>query len=299
MKISHALAVKAVQKVASQLGLDVYEAAEGICTILASNMANAIRSRTVQKGLDPREFTLVAFGGAGPMTALDVANALKMSKAMVPVYPGITSALGLLTTDLKYEFTKTQLVQLAENSYPQLDVDLAQLKGRARVQLLADGVPAERVSFVCTADLRYAGQGYELRLPLGASEVRWEQIGNDFHARHTFDYGHAFRSSLVEVVALRVTGIGPMPKLPATLQHQTCSRLEDAWIKSGETYFRDAGSVRRLKTEFYRRSDIPEGAAIEGPAVLLQKDSTTVIAPGWTASVDKHLNLLLTRNAVV
>ncbi len=298
MKISYAAAMQAVEKLAAQLKLDVYEAAEGICTILASNMANAIRSRTVQKGLDPRRFTLVAFGGAGPMTAIDVANTLKMSQVIVPVFPGITSALGLLTTDIKYEFTKTQLKLLTQDVHVQLTNDLLDLKECAGRQLMLDGIPEKRVSFLCSADLRYAGQGYELRLPLGSAVVNWNQIGSDFHARHASEYGRAFLHSSVEVVALRVTGVGSMPRLPASFHHQTRRNLQDAWIKSVDTYFRHDGSVHKLKTEFFRRADIPAGSEIKGPAVLLQRDSTTVIAPGWAATVDEYHNILLTRNVV-
>ena len=295
MRIFPEASIKAVERLAAQLGLDIYEAAEGICTILASNMANAIRSRTVQKGLDPRAFTLIAFGGAGPMTAIDVANMMKIPEVIIPVFPGITSALGLLTTDLRYEFTKTQFRMLGTEVHASLNSTLLELRGQAERQLRLDEVSEERISFLYSAEIRYAGQGYEMRVPLGSAEPDWDEIQNDFHTRHTAEYGHGFPQHAVEVVVLRVMGIGAMPRLPSAFNLPTCANLEHSRIKSGETYFRHNGSVQKFKTEFFRRADIPAGSVIEGPAILFQKDSTTVVAPGWTGTVDKYLNILLTR----
>lgn len=296
MKIFPELAYQAVQTLATRLNRDVYEIAEGICTILASNMANAIRSRTVQKGFDPRDFTLVAFGGAGPMTALDVATLLKIPNVLVPFYPGITSALGLLTTDLKYDFVKTELLTSTKAPAAQLEEDLVSLKARAQAQLERDGIAQEQMRFAYAVDLRYAGQGYELRVPV-AEPPDWEPVWQRFHESHAAEYGHSFAKLPIEIVTLRVTGRGIMPQLPQSMTLGSSQAGGDPRLKSGETYFRVGGVLQRLRTEFFDRARLAPGAVVEGPAVLHQKDSTTVIPPGWLATVDNFLNIVITRNA--
>jgi N-methylhydantoinase A len=301
MKVYPELAHRAVQTLAARLNRDVYEIAEGICTILASNMANAIRSRTVQKGFDPRDFALVAFGGAGPMTALDVANMLKIPTVIVPFYPGITSALGLLTTDLKYDFVKTELLNSSEAPAARLHEDLSALKARAQAQLEKDGIAPGQMRFEYAVDLRYAGQGYELRVPIAEAVVNgsnWEPVWLSFHESHLAEYGHSFLNLPIEIVTLRVTGRGIMPQLPQSMTMGNSKQTRNARLKSGETYFRVGGVMRRFETEFFDRARLAAGTTIHGPSVLFQKDSTTVIPPGWLATVDAFLNIIITRDAV-
>ena len=300
MKVYPELAHHAVETLAARLNRDVHEVAEGICTILASNMANAIRSRTIQKGFDPREFTLVAFGGAGPMTALDVANMLKIPTVVVPFYPGITSALGLLTTDLKYDFVKTELLTSADSPAARLSEDLSALKQRAQDQLAKDGITPEQMRFAYAVDLRYAGQGYELRVPITEAVLggsAWEPVWRSFHESHEAEYGHSFPELPIEVVTLRVTGRGIMPQLPPSMAMGNAQPKQNPRLKSGETYFRVGGVLQRFQTEFFDRARLAPGTSIPGPAVLFQKDSTTVIPPGWLAKVDDFLNIIITRDA--
>jgi N-methylhydantoinase A len=293
-------AFEAVACLASRLGCEVHEAAEGVSRVLASNMANAIRSRTVQKGHDPRTFSLVAFGGAGPMTAVDVAHHLKIPEVVVPIYPGITSAFGLLTTDLKYEFVKTELFLSTDNPASKLRQDVRELESSTREQLLKDGLTEERISFLRSLDLRYLGQGYELRIVLGAdnfSDGNCEHIWQEFHDRHRLEYGHCFPQNPIEVVNLRVTGLGLMPRLPDHFEATRAEALEGAWRKTGETYFRIKGALQKVQTEFFDRTLIPSGATIPGPAVFFQKDTTTVLPPAWNARADEWGNLVITRNS--
>jgi N-methylhydantoinase A len=299
MKVYPDLAYRAVEMLAARLNRDVYEVAEGICTILASNMANAIRSRTVQKGFDPRHFTLVAFGGAGPMTALDVANMLKIPTVIVPFYPGITSAMGLLTTDLKYDFVKTELLKSSNAPAARLHASLVTLKAAAHAQLVKDGIAAEQMRFEYSVDLRYAGQGYELRVPVTEALVsgsEWAPVWQNFHELHLGEYGHSFAELPIEIVTLRVTGRGIMPQLPQTMTMGKSQPTRDARLKSGETYFRVGGVMQRFKTDFFDRASLAAGTHIPGPSVLFQKDSTTVIPPGWLATVDDFLNIVITRD---
>jgi N-methylhydantoinase A len=300
MTIHPEKAFDAVGRLASILGCEVHEAAEGVIRILASNMANAIRSRTVQKGHDPRTFSLVAFGGAGPMTAVDVALHLKIPEVVVPIYPGITSAFGLLTTDLKYEFVKTELLLSTDDPASTLRQDLRDLELAARTQLLKDGLPAERISFLRSLDLRYLGQGYELRIAVGENDFdggNCERIWKELHDRHRAEYGHCFPQNPIEVVNLRVTGLGLMPRLPDRFEATRAETLEGAWLRTGETYFRLKGGLENVRTEFFDRMLIPAGSIVPGPAVLFQKDTTTVLPPAWSARADEWGNVVITRNS--
>ena len=171
MQLDKTAALSAIDSLADLLGLDRYETAEGINTIVASNMANAIRSRTVQKGHDPRQFALVAFGGCGPMPAVEVARHLKIPEVIIPRYPGLTSALGLLTTDLKYDFLQTEF--MLENSIDRekLSLDLNTLENLAKERLRADGITEDKESIERSLDLRYCGQGYEMQVPLARDVI--------------------------------------------------------------------------------------------------------------------------------
>jgi N-methylhydantoinase A len=300
MQIHPEKACEAVGRLADRLGLSPYETAEGICTILASNMANAIRSRTVQKGHDPRQFSLVAFGGAGPMTAVEVAHHLKIPEVIVPVYPGITSAVGLLTTDLKYDFVKTELLLSTAQPSEKLLSDIKQLEAAAREQLIKDGIPADRIRFSSGLDLRYVGQGYELRIPVTKADFNGDagkRVWAEFHDRHRAEYDHSFPQTPIEVVNLRLTGVGLMPRFPEEIEHCASANMEGAWLKTGDTYFRVNTTLQRVPTEFYDRLRLPAGARVCGPAVLFQKDTTTVLPPAWRARVDQWGNLLICRES--
>ncbi len=166
MRLDRAAAVAAVERLAGELGLGTLETAEGILTIANANMAAAIRSRTIQKGHDPREFSLVAFGGAGPLHAADVADALGTREVLVPPFPGITAATGLLTSDLKYDQMRTVFMVQGAIDAERIDATLAEIAGELRQRLLDDGVTAEDITVAAALDCRYIGQGYELRVPL-------------------------------------------------------------------------------------------------------------------------------------
>ena len=296
MAIYPDLSFKALESLVDRLGIDVYEAAEGVSTILASNMANAIRSRTIQRGHDPRQFVLAAFGGAGPLNAVEVARHLQIPEVIIPLYPGITSALGLLTTDLKYDFMLTEFMLSNEMRLEKLCRDITDLERAVHEQLRRDGLPDDRIRFLRSLDLRYLGQGYELRIaipPGSVDEKTLQTVWADFHQLHISEYGHHFPENPIEVVNLRVTGIGAMPPLPQPHFNNPCHDLDEARLKSAETYFRINGSLKKLPTEFFERSRIPIGTAIVGPAVIFQKDSTTVLPPGSRATVDEFGNILI------
>ncbi|MCI0636584.1 MAG: hydantoinase/oxoprolinase family protein, partial [Actinobacteria bacterium] len=285
MTIEPRLATEAVERLSRQLSLSVEETAAGVITLVNHNMANAIRSRTIQKGHDPRRFTLVAFGGAGPLHAAEVARSLDIPQVLVPIYPGLTSAIGLLSTDLKYDLIQNEFMLDREADLDKLGADFERLDTEARDQLRRDGVPDEKIALAHAADCRYVGQGYELRVPIPAVTLDEEvmvEFTNDFHRLHQEEYGHVFPGNAIQIVNIRVVATGEMPKLPA-LPVPAATSLADARIDEAPVRFSENGSVRVRPSAFYQRDRLPVGERIEGPAVLVQFDSTVVVPPGMSA----------------
>jgi N-methylhydantoinase A/oxoprolinase/acetone carboxylase beta subunit len=292
MPLDRELAVAAVQSLADSLGIDLLEAAEGIVRIANSGMARAIRSRTIEKGHDPREFALVAFGGAGPLHAAELAELLEVPEVLVPPYPGITSAIGLLASDLKYDQMRTVFMVEGAVDVERLNRELGELEAELRMQLLEDGIPEEEIVVSRSLDCRYVGQGYELRVPLGADGYAASAL-DEFHSLHEQEYGHAFRDP-IEIVNLRVTAIGRRPTLGGALAVSGGS-LDEALLGDGEGVFRQNGSLVPTRTAHLDRAKLPIDEPIAGPAVIFQRDTTTVVPPGWTAQAEASGNLRLSR----
>jgi N-methylhydantoinase A len=290
MKLERELAVAAVQGLAERLGLGLLEAAEGIVTIANANMSSAIRSRTVQKGHDPREFALVAFGGGGPTQAAEVAESLEIPEVIVPPYPGITSAMGLLTSDLKYDQMRTVFMIEGAIDGDRLDGELAATAEELRARLHEDGVADEEIEVAVGLDCRYVGQGYELRIPLPEERFTPEAL-EEFHRLHEQEYGHAFRDP-IEIVNLRVTAYGKRPRVERL---PSSTNGGDPVLGQGESVFRRNGSLTPYPTRYYERSLLPVGDGIDGPAVVFQRDTTTVVPPGWKAVADASGSLILSR----
>jgi len=258
-------------------------------------MANAIRSRTVQKGIDPRDYALVAFGGAGPLHGADVAAMLGISEVIVPPYPGITSAMGLLTTDIKYESLRTVFLVSTDVDFERLNRDLAAMQTALEEQFRADGFDLGTIKFYRSADARYVGQGYELRVdiadgPIDVTAIR--RTFDQFNSVHEAEYGHFFAESPIEIVNVRLTGVAPTPTIRKVSVKQGGS-LGEALLKKAHTFFRRARRLERIETAFYRRDLLPVGSRVEGPAIVLQTDSTTVVPPGWMIVADGSGNLIM------
>ncbi|MGI9332189.1 MAG: hydantoinase/oxoprolinase family protein [Gammaproteobacteria bacterium] len=295
MSLNASAATTAIDELAAKLALNRMESAEGVLTILNANMANAIRSRTVQKGMDPRGYTLVAFGGAGPLHGADVAAMLDIPEVIVPPHPGITSATGLLTTDLKYDGIRTSFQVSGSVNLDRINADFSDMEAAMKAQLEADGVPPAKTLLQRTADLRYVGQGYELRITLPGTtlgEAELESGFDQFQSIHKAEYGHIFPDNPIEIVNLRVTGIGEMPKVGPP-RAPTGTSMAAARLKTGQGVFRTQGGLEEFETAFYARDRLPVGEKLTGPAVILQKDSTTVVRPQDTAQLDASGNLII------
>ena len=295
MALDTAAAETAIDGLAQTMGMDRLATAEGILTIVNANMANAIRSRTVQKGLDPRDFALVAFGGGGPLQAADVAEMLSIPEVIVPAHPGITSAIGLLTTDLQYDAIRTAFMVSGQMDHARIEASFSEMEAALLAQYQTDGVAADRVAFKRTADIRYVGQGYELRItvPGGPFDPGVENaLFAAFEQRHEAEYGRSFPDSPKEIVNVRVTGIGQTQKI-APQPPAAGGSLEAAQVATRPSVFRVGTELKTVETAFYRRDALPLEQEIDGPAVILQQDSTTIVRPGDRFRLDRAGNIVI------
>ena len=297
MRLDPAAAARVIATLAARLGLPLLDTAEGVLTILNANMANAIRSRTVQKGIDPRGFALVAMGGAGPLHGAEVAAMLSIPEVIVPPWPGITSAVGLLVTDLKYDAVRTLFQTSGRFDLGRITADLALMQAELAARFAVDHIPRADVTYARIGDLRYVGQGYELKVPLPDGPLdagALDLVLTAFHAAHAAEYGHAFPQNPVEIVNLRVIGRGAMPQLAPGTAAQGGS-LTKALIRHTDTVFRVAGTLSPFATAVYARENLPVDQSFAGPAIILQKDTTTIVPPLWQARVHPSGSLLLSQ----
>jgi N-methylhydantoinase A/oxoprolinase/acetone carboxylase beta subunit len=291
MALDTAGAERAIDGLASGLGMERLEAAAGILTVANANMAQTIRSITVERGRDPREFALVAFGGAGPLHAAEVADMLGVPEVLIPPHPGITSATGLLTSDLRYDAMATVFALEGSVDGAALNARFAELAGELLARLARDGADRDAVTIERFLDCRYAGQGYELRIPVGEDGYTDGTLAA-FHAAHEGEYGHAF-SDPIEVVNLRVTATGPRPKLQRVSVGS--GTLDEASVGEATTIWRVDSALESLPTRHLLRERLPVDEPIAGPAILYQRDTTIAVPPGWTAAATATGPLVLTK----
>jgi N-methylhydantoinase A len=291
-----ALAHAAVAAVASRLGgMTAPVLAEGIVRIAVARMTSSIREISIQRGHDPRDFTLVAFGGAGPMHACAVAEEIGMERVLVPAHPGNFSALGLLASDIKHDDVRTRVGLLRER-LPALPALFAEMESAAGRQLEREGFPPERRRLLRSLDLRYRGQAFELNVPVGGSDragLTAEPIEREFHRRHLQTYGHANEGGAVELVNARLTALGVVDK-PAAMRHQSDTRrLDDALIETRAVWFDGAAT----RCPVWERSRLPERARFAGPAIIEEFGATTVVPPGWAGWLDELGDIRLEKGA--
>ena len=277
--------------VAEPLGIDLIAAAQGIVDLVNANMTGALKVMSVERGLDPRDFALAAFGGAGPVHGADLVRELQAASLLVPRFPGILCAIGLLTTDLRYDFAVTRLQRAGAFDAAATEAVFAELTDEADRCLEANGIPPERRRFRRSADMRYEKQGVELTVPLNGAvtERGLDTLAADFHALHERLYTFSDPAQPVEIVNQRVEAAGltdkfALPELPAAPSEQPEPAGERLACLGGDT-------LRATPT--YRREALLAGHRVEGPAIVDQLDSTTVLLPGQTARADRYGNLLI------
>jgi len=297
MELRADLARKAFEEgPARALGMSVEEASMGAVQILTHSMVQSIEENSVRKGYDPRDFALVAEGGAGPLFAAQIALEVGTPWVIVPPYPGVTAAMGLLATDMVYEYVSTVYQRLSKLDAAAVQRAFEDLEEQARAQLERDGLPPERILLQRVCDCRYLGQGYELRVDASPGKIdeRWvEQLRSDFHDIHEREYSRRFEEADIELPNIRVRGIGLMPELVMPEAEAGAESAEQALAHEGEAWFRVDGTLRRVPTRYYARRALKAGNRLQGPAIVNQYDSTTVVPPGVVARVDRYGNIVV------
>jgi N-methylhydantoinase A len=255
-------------------------------------MLGAIRVVSIQRGIDPRELVLVPFGGAGPVHGAELARLAGIETMLVPPSPGVLSALGFLLADVKQVFTLTRVGLIGKLDECAYQGDLDQLIADATTWLDREGVPEPDRAIEVALDVRYRGQAYEIpiRVKLPLDEVAWSNAAAQFHDEHKRRYGYEQRLVPVEVVTLRVTAIGTLPKPALERRELGPADTETAVIARAPVIFAEG----TLETLVYERSGLEPGACLMDPALIVQSDCTTVIHPGQKATVDAFGNLIVT-----
>jgi N-methylhydantoinase A len=284
----------AVERVAASLGLSTTAAAAGIHTILNARMADEIRLVSVQRGYDPRDFGLVALGGGGPVHGGALTLELDLARMIVPEAPGVLSAFGLLVSDVELEQVATLSGRAAQIDDEQVAGALAELERRGAEQMRSDGVPLDRVLVRRLAEVRYAGQSYELAVPMASdgSAGLTESVAAAFHDLHERVYGHSDRAAPIEIVAVRTVHSLPVSE-PRLQPPGAGESIAAAQVDARPAWFEAAGGY--VETPRYDRARLPVDAEIAGPAVLEQSDTTVVVHPGQRARVDASGALVVER----
>jgi len=281
---------------AAALDMSVEEASMGAVQILSHSMVQSIEENSVRKGYDPRDFALVVEGGAGPLFGVPIAMEVGTPVVVVPPYPGIAAAMGLIATDMVYEYAATTYQRLSKLDAGALQQRFEELEQQAAHQLAEDGIAADRIVVQRIADARYLGQGYELRVDVGSGAIddAWvERLRADFHDVHEREFTRRFEDSDIEIPNIRVRGIGLMPELTMPAVRAGGESPEAALRHEGDAWFLVGGALKKVQTRYYDRAALTAGNRLEGPAIVSQYDSTTVIPPGVGARVDGSGNIVI------
>jgi N-methylhydantoinase A len=283
--------------IAEPLGMPVARAAEGVIRIIDVKMQEAIKAISTMRGHDLRDFLLLAFGGAGPLHAARIARDLGMAGVIVPLYPGVFSALGLMMADVRHDYIRSRPAPLGDLTAADIEAMFAPLGEEALADLARDGFPTGRIRLERALDMRYAGQGYEITVPCAADGLHRDGMADlrrRFDETHRQMFGHAAREQAVEIVSYRLAGIGLVSAPPLRRFDPTGGTASEALREYREVRF---GS-ETLACPVYQRERLDVGVVLRGPAVLDQFDCTTVVCRGQTARVDAWKNLIITEGTL-
>ena len=289
LKIDFAAAERAIDRViARPLGLSVQQAASRIVEVVNAGMAEALRMVSIERGHDPREFALIAFGGAGPVHAVALAEELLIPEVIVPPAPGAFSAFGLVATDVRRDYSRTLSTSLAMASPAHVAEVFAGMEEMGGKMLDAAKIASDQRAMLRFADVRYRRQAYELMVPIRdgpITQASLDLLGAAFHRKHEQTYGHSNPVEPVELVNLRLTATGRLR--PVALAQKTKAgrppRTREVWFPHGGY----------IKCSVYWRDGLAAGSTLPGPVVIESMDSTTVVPPGWTTKVDECGYLLI------
>lgn len=291
MQLHRDAAVAAIRNgVADPLGLSLPEAASAILRVANANMADAVRLISIRRGYDPREFVLVAFGGAGPLHGVDLARELSIPIVLVPPHPGITSALGCLLVDIRHDLSTMFLGRVDAVDPADVEAEFRSLEDEAHERLRVEGVAPQDMQLLRHIDMRYVGQWRSMAISTSGRVTDLAPIVEQFHAEHAREHNFRRDSAPVEVYRLNVTAIGKVPK-PELTKHKLNGAAPTP-IAKRPVWFQ--GAPDAVSTPVFNRSTLTAGTMIAGPAIIEQLDSTTPIPPGATVKVDEWLNLRIT-----
>jgi len=283
--LDRAASAAALAPLAAELGLAPLELAEGIVSVANAMMADAIREVTVARGIDPRDFDLLAFGGAGPLHAVALAQELEIGRVVVPASPGTLSAWGMLQAPIRHDFVRAFFRDLDDLDESELARAVAELRAEGEQVLRAEGIEQTRVRCEPSADLRYRGQEYTLNVPLDGADAAAE-IASRFTASHHERYGHSNPSEGIELVNVRLAALGVSdPPPPVELPE----RGQPEAISFAEAVFAGAS----LRTALYARALLGAGGRVCGPCIVLEEGSTTLVPPGWQATTTGQGHLVI------
>ena len=273
--------------VAEPLGMDPVAAAKAIVSVANANMADAVRLISISRGYDPRDFALVAFGGAGALHGVALAKELSIPTVIVPPNPGVTSALGCLLVDVRHDLSQTYLALAAEADPADIEARFAEMEAEAKSRLVKEGVADADMVLQRSIDMMYQGQWRSLQVPVASPFTSVPDAVNAFHADHDREYAFRRDDTPVELFRLNLAAIGTVPK--AELMRHAA---DGAKAKAEESRMVDFDEVEgAVETPIYSHDGLPAGVTIEGPAIVEQLDSTTVIPPSVRAEVDEWLNI--------
>jgi N-methylhydantoinase A len=292
MKLDAAAAHRAIQiHVADKLKLNVLDAAEGIVRIINVKMQEAIKAISTMRGHDLSDFQLLAFGGAGPLHAGAIAAELGIAGVVVPLYPGVYSAMGLLMSDVKHDYIRSKMAGLAKVTAEEIGKVFGELESQATRDLRDEGFAPASIGIERALDLRYAGQGYEITIPcdypLVANSIA--RLRARFDETHKHMFGHTAPDEPVEIVSYRLRGIGKVPPVALPKHRSEKHPLSDALRETRKARFNGL----TLDCPVYQRERLDVGVRFTGPAIVDQLDATTVILPGQIARVDEYRNILI------
>jgi N-methylhydantoinase A len=292
MTLDRDAAERALADLGDELGLPTADLAEGVCDVINAKMAQAIRTLTVEKGIEPRDFALAAFGGAGPMHAVFLAQELEIGEVLVPRFPGAFSAWGMLETEIRKDTSRAYFTPLASLDHADLAATLQELENEGSASLEAEGIGRDTGRVEHALDMRYVGQEYTLTIPVtGAQEPNEEDFDPNlsarFHTAHDLRFGHSNPGAPAEIVVVRSTALGDLGRVDPTAQ-------DGAETTEFPTEEREVVFGREARpTAIVIRDDLPPGATLEGPAVVEETTATTVVPPGATLRVDSFGTLVI------
>jgi len=283
------------KEIASKINLPYVESANGIINIVNSNMSGGVRVVSTQKGYDLREFSLIAFGGAGPLHADQLMSELNMKKVIIPLSPGNFSAIGGMLAEIRYDYVRTNVISIKSITVDEYNEIFDEMKKEAIENLTEEGFEKENIVFKTTSDMRYTGQAWELSVPIPInlySEAEFLKIARDFNRIHKRTYDYILKDEEIVFVNLRLSAIGLIPKIGINLELSREENITKHAYKGDREIFFDN---KFIKCPIYDRGKLMLGNVIKGPAVIEEYGSTTIVSPKKKASIDKFKNIIIER----